>query len=91
MEPEMTEFQWNSLHLHRNFKDSKKVSESCFVDCTGVAPEEKVMNETEEIEAAIAKLRAELESAKTIWQHWEPYACLFVGMVIGIVLAHFVR
>lgn len=48
------------------------------------------MNEAEEIEAAIEKLRVELQSAKTIWEHWEPYFCLFLGMVLGIVLDHLV-
>jgi hypothetical protein len=25
MDPKMTEFQWNSLHLHQNFAHSKEV------------------------------------------------------------------
>lgn len=51
----------------------------------------EVLEQLEHIKAQLDSegLKVSVE-AKSAWLRWEPYLCLFVGLVLGILADHFV-
>ena len=48
------------------------------------------MSPEDKLHEAAAKVSADITAVKSMWKRWEPYGCLIAGIVIGLVIRHFV-